>query len=548
VHNLLIMGSAPTKSDSPASELPRVASLWAPFRHRAFALIWTATVVSNVGSWMYNVASGWLMTSLDPDPFIVSMVQVANCLPMFLFALPAGALVDIVDRRRFLIYGESTITLISTLFAALVWLHLMTPGRLLLFSFIVTVGSAITAPAWAAVVSQLVPKVDLPAAVAANSAGINVSRAVGPALGGIIVVAFGIAAPFWLDAISNIGVIAALIVWRVPKKAATELPPQAFGSAIRTGLRHARYNSRLRSTLMQTLAFFLFSSAYWALLPLVARNRIAGGPALYGILLGAIGASAVGGAFLLRGLRIKLGADRLLAASTLGTAAATALFALARDPATAIAASLIAGISWISAVSTLNVSAQTALPEWVRGRGLAMYVTVMFGALTLGSAIWGEIAAKAGVPAALLLAAAGAALAVPLTRRWTLQTDDNLDLSPSMHWPAPITARAIDGDRGPVLVTIEYHIDPKNREPFLQALRHIGRERRRDGSYNWGIFEDPAEDGRFIETFMSDSWLEHLRQHQRVTKADRIQEQAARRFQIGKEPKTTHLISAQRRD
>src|SRR5882762_3920723 len=175
------------------SEPRATASAWAPFRHHAFALIWTATVVSNVSGWMYNVASGWLMTSLDPDPFIVSMVQVANSLPMFLFAIPAGALVDIIDRRRFLIYGESTITIVSTAFAALVWLHLITPGSLLLFSFIVTVGSAMTAPAWQSVVAQLVPKPDLPSAVAANSVGINVSRALGPALGGVIVGALGIA-------------------------------------------------------------------------------------------------------------------------------------------------------------------------------------------------------------------------------------------------------------------------------------------------------------------------------------------------------------------
>ena len=263
------------------------------------------------------------------------------------------------------------------------------------------------------------------------------------------------------------------------------------------------------------------------------------------MLLGAIGASAVGGAFLLRRLREKLGADSLVAAATLGTALATALFALAREPATAIVASLIAGASWIAAVSSLNVSAQVALPEWVRGRGLAMYVTVMFGALTIGSAIWGQLAVVAGLPAALLLAAVGAAIGIPLTWRWKLQTGANVDFSPSMHWPDPVTTHEIEADRGPVLVTVEYRIDPKNRTAFLHALGQNSRERRRDGAYDWGIFEDPADDGRFIETFLTDSWLEHLRLHRRVTKSDRISEQAVRRFQIGDGPKTTHLISAQ---
>jgi len=238
-----------------------------PFRNTAFTVIWVATVVSNIGGWMYNVASGWLMTSLDPNALIVSMVQVANSLPMFLFAIPAGALADIVNQRRFLIFGESAITIVSTAFAALVWLRLITPGTLLVFSFVVTIGSAMTAPAWQSVVAKLVPKQDLPGAVAANSVGINVSRAIGPALGGIIVAALGIAAPFWLDAVSNIGVIAALIWWRAPEKSGSPLPPEPFGSAVRTGLRYARYNSYLSATLIRTIAFFVFGSAYWALLP-----------------------------------------------------------------------------------------------------------------------------------------------------------------------------------------------------------------------------------------------------------------------------------------
>src|SRR3984957_6245689 len=364
--------NTPKANDPPIAPPPSAAaSAWAPFRNRLFALIWTATVVSNIGGWMYNVASGWLMTSLDPDPLIVSLVQVANNLPMFLFAIPAGALADIVDRRRLLIVGEAAITITSTAFAVLVWLHLITPLSLLLFSFVVTIGSAITAPGWQAVVPQLVSKADLPAAVAANSVGINVSRAVGPAIGGILVGAMGIAAPFWLNAFSNVGVIAALIWWHPPRRAGTPLPPESFGSAMRTGLRHARYNRHLSATLIRAIAFFGFASAYWALLPLVARSQIAGGPTLYGILLGAIGASAVAATFMLPRLRTRFGADQLLAVATLATAAATGLFAVAHDSGTGIAASLIAGASWIVALSSLNISAQVALPEWVRGRGLA---------------------------------------------------------------------------------------------------------------------------------------------------------------------------------
>jgi predicted MFS family arabinose efflux permease/quinol monooxygenase YgiN len=508
-------------------------------------VIWSGTVISNIGGWMSAAASGWLMASLNTDPLLVSMVQVATYLPMFLLAIPAGALVDMVDRRKFLVVGESAIMAVAIVFALLVSRHLITPASLLAMTLLVSVGSAATAPAWQAVVSQLVPTADLPAAVALNSVGINVSRAVGPAVGGVIIETFGIAVPFWLDAFSNAGVIAGLLWWRPAPRPAAHLPPEHFASAVRAGLRHARFNPHLRATLIRASGFFVFASAYWALLPLVARTQIAGGAALYGILLGTIGAGAVGGAFVLPWLKSRLGADGLLASGAVGTAIATALFGVSHYAATAIAASLLAGISWIAAMSSLNVSAQVALPDWVRGRGLAVFVTVLFGAMSLGSAFWGEVAGMAGIPAALFIAAIGTVIAIPLTWRWKLQTGMGVDFTPSMHWPAPITTHEIEQDRGPVLVTVEYHIDPKKREAFLQALNRYAHVRRRDGAYDWRVFEDPAEEGRFVEAFMTDSWLEHQRQHERVTKADRVQEEAAKGFQIRGAPKTTHLIDAQ---
>ena len=525
------------------SAVPRTqTSAWAPFGHRTFTVIWAGTVVSNIGGWMSSAASGWLMTSLDSSPLIVALVQVATSAPIFLLAIPAGALSDIVDRRRFLLGGELFIMASSIVFAVLVARHLITSHSLLLMTFIVSVGSAMTAPAWQSVVTVLVPKQDLPPAIALNSAGVNVSRAIGPALGGLFVSALGIAAPFWFDAFSNAGVIAGLLSWQPPKRERTRLPPERFGAAMRAGLRHARYNSHLTATLVRAAAFFLFASAYWALLPLVARQQSDSSAALYGALLGSIGVGAVGGTFTLPWLKQRLGADGMLACGTVGTAVATALFAVARVPTLALVASLIAGVSWIASLASLNVSAQVALPEWVRGRGLAVFVTVFFGCMSLGSVIWGEAGALAGVSPALLVAAAGAVLAIPLSWRWKLQTGAGVDFSPSMHWPAPITTHDVEQDRGPVLVTVEYRIDPKNRAAFLRALERYARERRRDGAYEWGLFEDPAQEGRFVETFLTDSWLEHLRAHERVTQADRLLEQIVWRFLIDGPPKTTHLI------
>jgi MFS family permease len=520
-----------------------VSSPWSAFRHRAFTVIWTATVVSNIGTWLYSAAAAWLMTSLTADPLMVSLVQVATSLPMFLFALPAGALADIIDKRRFLIAAEAATTVVSALFAALVMLDLVGPVTLLLFMFAIGAASAMTAPPWQSVVPSLVPRKDLPAAVAANSVGINISRAVGPALSGVISAGLGIAAPFWLNAFSNLGAIGALVWWKAPHRAESRLPTERFASAIRTGIRYARNNSPLRATFFRAVGFFVFASAYWALLPLVARTQIAGSAKLYGFLLGAIGAGAVGGAFALPYLKAKLGPDRLVAAGTLGTAVTLILFGVAHNTATALLASVIAGISWITAVSSLNVSAQLALPEWVRGRGLALYVTVFFGAMTLGSAAWGEVASVMGLPMAHYLAATGALLAIALTWRWKLQTGAGLDLTPSMHWPTPASAEDLEESTGPVLVTVEYRIAVKDRRAFLTALERVASERRRDGAYAWGIFEDAAEPGRFVETFLVESWLEHLRQHERVTRADRLLQERVQRLLLHPE-KVTHLITA----
>ena len=535
-----IHGSAPPASVSADGR----ASPWIAFRHSTFTVVWTATVVANIGTWMFNAASGWLMTSLNPDPLAVSLVQVASSLPMFLFALPAGALADIVDKRRFLVASEIVITAIAAMNAVLVWLDLINPTILLLFTFLLGAGAAFTAPAWQSIVPQLVPKQDLAAAVASNGVGINISRAIGPALAGVVIGAVGIAAPFWINALSNLGVIGALLWWKPPSPQVTGLPPERLAGAVVVGFRHARNNPSLRATLIRAVAFFFFASAYWALLPLVARDQIAGGPELYGLLLGAIGVGAVIGAFALPRMKATLGPDRLVAAGTLGTAFNLLLLGVARHSALGLAACMIAGISWIAVLASLNVSVQVSLPDWVRGRGLAMFVTVFFGAMTAGSALWGQLASVLGLPAAHFIAAVGAILGIAVTWRWKLQSGAGVDLAPSMHWPAPVLTIDAEPDRGPVLVTIEYRIDPKKSDAFLTAIRDLGQQRRRDGAYAWDVFEDAAKKGRFLETFMIASWLEHLRQHQRVTNADRIVQDAIRQFDATAEPKVTHFIAA----
>ncbi len=529
-------------SIQPAASASSSSAL-SPFRHRAFAVIWGAVLVANIGAWMQNAASSWLMTALDSEPGIVALVQVATAFPMFLIGLPAGALADIFDRRRLLLTMETVGTLLTAGFAVLVMLDRVTPAILLGFVFLSSAASASIAPAWQAIVPQLAGRKELPAAIALISTGVNISRAIGPALAGWFIAWWGLASPFWIYVVSNVGCIAALFWWRPPAGTGADLPPERFGNAIVVGLRHARYNPPLRATLLRAAGFFFFACAYWALLPLVARTQLSSGPELYGLLLGAIGVGAVVGALVLPRFKQWLGADRLVELGSVGTALALLLFGLARQPAVALTASAVAGLSWISVLATLNVSAQVALPEWVRGRGLAAYVTAMFGAMALGSLVWGEVASLTSLSAAHNIAAVGMLGTVLLLRRWKLQMGAKLDLTPSMHWPAPVLSDEVEYDRGPVLVTLEYRISPQDRDAFLAAIHRAAPERKRDGAYRWGVFEDVAQEGRWLETFMVDSWLEHIRQHQRVTNVDRALEQAVYRFLIDGPPRITHFIA-----
>jgi len=532
---------------TPAATAAAAPPAWGALRYPTFRSLWVATLVSNVGGWMYSAASGWLMTTLNPSPLMVSLVQVATSLPLFLFALPAGALADMLDKRRLILVLEILTTLFSAVFALLLTLHAVGPALLLLFTFLVGTLGALETPAWQAIVSQLVPAPALSSAIAINSLGVNISRVIGPAITGVIIAGLGIAAPFWLDAFSNAGVIGVIYRWRPPPRATLRtLPAESLTGATRAGLRYARYNGPLRATLARAVGFFLFASAYWALLPLVARSQLQGGPALYGTLLAAIGAGAVGGALFLPRMQARLGADGVVVLGEAGTAAALVLFGLAHQPWVAVLACLLAGVSWIAVLAVLNVSAQTVLPDWVRGRGLAVYVTVFFGALTIGSALWGFAAERLGLPAAHFLAGGGAFIALWVTRRWPLQSGPAADLTPSMHWPEPVLAAGVDQYADPVLVTIEYHVAAENREAFLAALVPLCHERRRDGAYDWNVFEDTTHPERMIETFLTDSWLDHLRQHQRVTRADRAAEERVQRL-AREPPRVTHYIAARPR-
>ena len=515
----------------PSSAKPQQVSPWAPFGHRAFLLLWVATLISNIGTWMHEVGAAWLMTTLNSSPAVVSLVQAATTLPVFLFALYAGALADRLDKRKMLIAINIYLLVIVSVLAVLVHFQLVTPLGLILFTLAIGTGTAFMAPAWQAIVPALVPKDTLQPAIALNSMGINISRAIGPALAGVLIAAVGLSAPFFVNALSHVVIIVALIAWRnsapAPKKTS-----QPVANAMLTGLRHVAHNAPLKATLLRSFSFFIFASAYWALLPLVVRDIEGGGATLYGILLTLIGTGAVLGAVILPNLRARMDANQLSASGVVGTAIAMGVLALASDPISASAAALLGGLSWIAVLTTLNVSAQTALPNWVRARGLAVSLMVFFGSMSAGATLWGQVATATSTPIALITAAMGMVIALLLTRREKLGQGEGLDLSPAMHWPAPQITLPEEGltDRGPVMVTVEYRIDESDVDAFLETIREWSHERWRDGAFEWRVFQSAETPDLWIEAFTVSSWEEHMAQHERVSLSDKGLQEKVRMF------------------
>lgn len=519
-------------------------SPWTPFKHKTFTVIWLATLFSNIGTWMNDVGAGWLMTSLTDSPVMVSLVQTATTLPIFLFALPAGALADIVDKRKLLLIVQIIMTVLVTIFALLVWLELISPGLLLMFIFLLGSCAAFVAPAMQSIIPKLVPASELQSAIAIGGMGINISRAIGPALAGIIIVMFGIAAPFMLNALSFLAIIGAFLWWKSAPQQNTSLPAERMVEAITSGLRYTWASAAMKATLLRAFVFFFCASAFWTLIPLLARVTLNGDASLYGIMLAAIGIGAVTGAFFIPKIKKVLGPDKSVAFGTILLALVMLTSSLTTLSFIIVFACFAYGVGWITVLSTLNISAQLAVPDWVRARGISVYLTVFFGAMSLGSIVWGQVANISSISTALMASALLSILLILLTRKAKLLMGEKLNLSPSMHWPQPLVSKDVSHDQGPVMTTVEYRVPEVNRSIFLEAMHKLGKARKSSGAFSWDIMEDAENRGLFFEYFLEASWLSHLRHHERVSETDKALQRSIVEFL---EPNTTikisHLIS-----
>jgi MFS family permease len=527
----------------PAAEVFDQAeqSLFVPLRRPLFRKLWIAGVASNTGTWVQNVGAAWLMTEASASTLMIGLVQAATTLPVFLLAVPAGAIADIVDRRRLLMAAQSWMLIVASSLAVLTFLGFATPWVLLTTTFLMGLGVAFSGPAWQSIVPEVVPRSELPHAVALNSASINLGRAVGPAIGGALVASAGAGAAFVVNAASFVGLLLVLATWNRPVETSI-LPTERLGGAVRAGLRYVRHSPSFRAVLVRGFVFVVGGSGLWALLPAMTKQVSTRGPVSYGILLGCLGVGAVAGLGVLSLIGRRLSAGTLVAFGTLTFAAATIVTAWIPSFPLWCIVLVPAGAAWLLVLSRLNASAQATAARWVRARALSVHLLTFFGGMAGGSILWGFVADHVGMSWSLTAAAAwmfiGAVVGI-----WFPLSEESEGHEPSGHWAEPVAAPSVISQNGPVTITVEYRIDPDRKQEFLAALAPLRTARLRGGAIRWELLQDAADETRFVESFVAESWLEHLRHHRRVSHADKLLQDRLHAFHIGDKPPTvSHLI------
>ena len=507
----------------------------APLKGPVFRGLWFAWLAANMTMWMNDVAAAWLMTTLTTSPVMVALVQTASTLPVFLLGLPSGAMADIVDRRRYFAATQLWVSLNALVLAGLSLAGALTAPLLLLLTFSNGIGLAMRWPVFAAIVPQVVPRDELPAALALNGIAMNLSRVIGPVLAGALLAAVSPAAVFVLNVLLA-GVAFVLILrWRHEPRVSA-LPGERFVGAMRVGLNFAMQSPRLKMILLRVFLFFLQSTALMALLPLVARGLHGGGAGTFTVMLSCVGIGAIVAALYFPRWRQRFDRDQFVRYGTLLQALLSSLVVLVPEIWVALPAMMLLGAAWISVANSLAVAAQVALPDWVRARGMSLYQMALMGGAAAGSLLWGQVAERASVQAAVLTAAVFGAVVLLATRKLSVEGGANLDFSPAALGLVPEPAFEIGPEDGPVMVTLEYQIDPARAADFAAVMQRTRRARLRQGALSWGLFRDVTAPGRYIEYFVDENWVEHQRRLERFTAFDAGLREERLAFQLNSEP------------
>ena len=482
-------------------------------------MLWGAWLTANICLWMNDVAAAWMMTSLTPSPMMVALVQSASTLPVFLLGLPSGALADILDRRRYFIVTQFWVAAVGVLLCLVTMTDAMSAPLLLALTFANGIGLAMRWPVFAAIIPDLIPRQQLPAALALNGIAMNTSRIIGPILAGALIATAGSAYVFALNAVLSVVAGFVIMRWKTEPKVSA-LPGERFLGAIRVGVQYVRQSTRMRNLLMRITTFFFQAVALTSLLPLVAKQLPGGGAGTFTLLLASMGCGAVVAAIYMPRIRQVMIGDRLVRAGTGLQAVAMLTAAFAPNVYVAAPAMVVAGMAVISVANALVVSAQMALPNWVRARGMSIYQMALMGGSAFGAALWGQVAAFSSVRASLVAAAVLGGLAMLLVQRWRPLDDAAEDMTLLQVWKPPVASVPVGPHQGPVLTTIEYFIDPSRAEEFRAVMLESRRSRLRQGALSCELFRDASVPGRYLEYMLDESWVEHLRRFDRVTAHD----------------------------
>ncbi|QTD45831.1 MFS transporter [Ottowia testudinis] len=505
----------------------------APFRHGVFTLLWSTWLVANLCMWMNDVAAAWLMTTLTAKPIWVALVQTAATLPVFLLGLPSGALADILNRKHFLFFTQVWVAVVGALLALAVFMQVVTPPLLLMLLFMNGVGLALRWPVFSAIVPELVPRAQLPAALALNGVSMNASRILGPLVAGSIIASLGSAWVFLLNAVLSVGAAVVITRWQREHKP-DPLGRESLRGAMRVGLQYVAQSYHLKGVLLRIAIFFFHSTALMALLPLVARQIKGGDAGTFTVLLAAMGAGAIASTFALPRLRQAWSRDRLVLAGAATQALSMAVMAVNTSLWLGVPAMAIGGAAWLTTANSLSVSAQMSLPDWVRARGMSMYQMAIMGAAASGAAVWGQVATWSSVPWALALGAVSGVAAMALAMG--LWPDRGVMEDPTPAGPLPRPSVTTPPERGHVLVSIEYLIDPATAPAFRALMEQSRRARLRQGAVAWELLSDINDPRRFVELIEDASWTDHLRRFERSTTSDVALRERKLGFHIGDEP------------
>ncbi|HJV70519.1 MFS transporter [Ideonella sp.] len=534
-----------TESATTAADPAHSTSALAPFATPVFRMLWLAWLAANITMWMNDVAAAWLMTTLTTSPVLVAMVQTASTLPVFLLGLPSGALADILDRRRYFAGTQLWVALNAVVLAVLSLADALTAPLLIALTFTNGIGLAMRWPVFAAIVPDIVPRHHMPQALALNGVAMNLSRIVGPVVAGAILAATSSAWVFVLNAALAFGAFVLILRWKSKHKESA-LPGERFVGAMRVGWQHVMQSPRMRAVLLRIFLFFLQSTALMALLPLVAKSLHGGGPGSFTVLLACLGGGAVTAALLFPRWRARFNRDQFVRYGTLVHAVMSLIVVFSPQVWMALPAMVVAGMAWISTANSLTISAQLALPNWVRARGMSIYQMALMGGSAAGSLLWGQVAGLSNVRTAVIAAAVFGPLALLATRRVSVEGGGDEDLTPASPANLPEVAIEVAPDDGPVMVTVEYHIDPARADDFARVMQVTRRARLRQGALTWALLRDTSVPGRYVEYFVDENWVEHQRRHERFTAADIGLREQRLAFHLGEAPPKVKRYVAER--